>query len=97
MLGDSASAYIRGEYSHYSEILTDGDLDPFTERDSLGLVNARLGIRFEDMGSELVFWGRNLSDERYYAGSFDGPVQPGRMNSYPAEPRTWGVTFRMDF
>ena len=97
MLGDSASAYVRGEYSHYSEILTDGDLDPFTELDSLGLVNARLGVRWEDMGSELVFWGRNLSDERYYAGSFDGPIQPGRMNSYPAEPRTWGVTFRMDF
>ena len=59
MLGDSASAYVRGEYSHYSEILTDGDLDPFTELDSLGLVNARLGVRWEDMGSELVFWGRN--------------------------------------
>jgi len=97
LLGDTASAYVRGEYSYYSEILTDGDLDPFTSLDSVSLVNARLGIRWENMGSELVFWGRNLSDERYYAGSFDGPVQPGRMNSYPAEPRTWGVTYRMDF
>jgi len=96
-IGDAATAYVRGEYSYYSEILTDGDLDPFTELDSLSLVNARLGVRWEDMGSELVFWGRNLSDERYYAGSFDGPIQPGRMNSYPAEPRTWGVTFRKDF
>ena len=97
MLGESTSAYVRGEYSHYSEILTDGDLDPFTQLDSLGLVNARLGVRFENMQSELVLWGRNLGDERYYAGSFDGPIQPGRMNSYPAEPRTWGVTYRMDF
>lgn len=94
---DSATAYVRGEYSYYSEILTDGDLDPFTLLDSLSLVNARLGVRWDDIGSELVFWGRNLSDERYYAGSFDAPIQPGRMNSYPAEPRTWGVTFRKDF
>jgi outer membrane receptor protein involved in Fe transport len=97
MMGDSATAYVRAEYSYYSEILTDGDLDPYTLLDSLSLINARLGVRFEKMDSELVFWGRNLTDERYYAGSFDGPVQPGRMNSYPAEPRTWGVTYRMDF
>ncbi|MDA0993804.1 MAG: TonB-dependent receptor [Proteobacteria bacterium] len=94
---DSATAYVRGEYSYYSEILTDGDLDPFTLLDSLSLINARLGVRWDDIGSELVFWGRNLSDERYHAGSFDAPIQPGRMNSYPAEPRTWGVTFRKDF
>lgn len=96
-LGSSVTAYLRGEYSWYSETLTDGDLDPFTELDSLSIVNARLGFRWESAGSELVFWGRNLTDERYYAGSFDAPVQPGRMNSYPAEPLTWGVTFRMDF
>ncbi len=96
-LSDAMSAYVRGEYSHYSETTTDGDLDPLTLLDSLSLVNARLGLRFENMGSELVLWGRNLSDERYYAGSFDAPVQSGRMNSYPAEPRTWGLTFRMDF
>jgi len=97
MLNDSASLYVLGEYSYYSDTLTDGDLDPFTRQDAVGLVNARVGIRWEDAGSELVFWGRNLSDERYYAGSFDAPIQPGRMNSYPGEPRTWGVTYRMDF
>ena len=42
-------------------------------------------------------WGRNLTDERYYHGSFDAPVQTGRINSYPAEPMTWGATFRMAF
>jgi len=97
MLGDLTSLYVRGEYSSYSDTLTDGDLDPLTKLDGFSLVNARVGLRFEDMGSEVVFWGRNLTDERYYAGSFDGPVQAGRMNSYPAEPLTWGVTFRMDF
>lgn len=96
-LTNDISAYVRGEYSYYSDATTDGDLDPLTLLDSFGLVNARLGIRFENMGSELVLWGRNLGDERYYAGSFDAPVQSGRMNSYPAEPRTYGVNFRMEF
>ncbi len=97
MIGDSTSLYLRGEYSYYSEAFTDGDLDPFTALDEVNLVNARIGIRWEDAGSELVFWGRNLTDERYYHGSFDPPVQAGRINSYPAEPLTWGATFRMQF
>jgi iron complex outermembrane receptor protein len=97
LVGDSSILFVRGEYSYYSDTLTDGDLDPLTELDAFGLVNARVGMRWENAGSELVLWGRNLTDERYYAGSFDGPVQPGRMNSYPAEPLTWGVNFRMDF
>ena len=96
-LTGSMSAYIRGDYTYYSEILTDGDLDPYTKLDALNLVNARLGLRWDESGMELVFWGRNLTDERYYAGSFDAPIQSGRMNSYPGEPLTWGATFRMDF
>lgn len=97
MIGDSTSLYLYGEYSYYSDTLTDGDLDPLTELDAFSIVNARIGLRWDSIGSELVFWGRNLTDERYYAGSFDGPVQSGRMNSYPAEPLTWGATFRMEF
>ncbi len=96
-LGANMSAYVRGEYSYYSETLTDGDLDPFTKLEEFDLVNARLGLRWENINAELTVWGRNLTDEKYWVGSFDAPVQDGRMNSYPAEPRTWGVTFRKDF
>jgi outer membrane receptor protein involved in Fe transport len=93
-----ATAFIRAEYSYASEILTDGDLDPFTLLDSFALYNARYGFRWgDDNSNEIVLWGRNLGDERYYAGSFDAPVQPGRMNSYPAEPRTFGLTYRKQF
>jgi len=97
VLGDAISAYVRGEYTHYSDLLTDGDLDPFTRMDSGALFNARVGLHFEKYNTDLVFWGRNLGDERRYAGSFDAPLQDGRMNSYPSEPRTWGITLRKDF
>ena len=97
-MGGTKTAFVRGEYSYASDLLTDGDLDPFTLQDSLNLYNLRLGLRWgNNEDSELVAWGRNLGDERYYAGSFDAPVQPGRMNSYPAEPRTYGLTYRRNF
>ena len=97
LIGNASTLFIRAEYQYYSEVLTDGDLDPLTTQDAINLVNARVGWRWDDAGTEVALWGRNLTDERYFPGSFDAPVQDGRMNSYPAEPRTWGVTFRMDF
>jgi outer membrane receptor protein involved in Fe transport len=97
-VGNSTTLFVRGEYSYASELFTDGDIDPLTLQDNLDLYNLRLGLRFENADAELALWGRNLGDERYYAGSFDPPIQDyGRMNSYPAEPRTYGLTFRKHF
>ena len=47
--------------------------------------------------SSLTLWGRNITDERYMVGSSDAPVQSGRMHAYPAEPATYGLTFRKGF
>jgi outer membrane receptor protein involved in Fe transport len=97
-LGSSGVAIARIDYTYASDLFTDGDVDPLTLQPSLNLINARLGFRWgSDEGNELTLWGRNLGDERYFAGSFDPPVQVGRMNSYPSEPRTWGVTYRKHF
>ena len=97
-LSGTTTTFVRAEYTYASDLFTDGDIDPFTLQDEVNLFNLRLGLRWgSDEGSELVLWGRNLSDERYFAGSFDAPVQDGRMNSYPAEPRTYGITFRQQF
>jgi outer membrane receptor protein involved in Fe transport len=96
-LGTNTSMFIRGEYSYMSSQFTDGDLDPFTKQDSFEIVNLRLGFNFERINSNLTVWGRNITDERYFHGSFDQPIGLGRMNSYPAEPATYGVTFRKNF
>ncbi len=89
--------FIRAEYSYASEAFTDGDLDPLTQQDSFGLLNLRVGMDIESWNSTLTLWGRNVTDERWYSGSFDAPIQLGRMNSYPSEPATYGVTFQMNF
>jgi outer membrane receptor protein involved in Fe transport len=96
-LGASTSMFIRGEYSYASSKWTDGDVDPFTKQDSVEIVNLRLGFNFDRIASNLTLWGRNITDERYFHGSFDQPIGLGRMNSYPAEPATYGVTWVSNF
>ncbi len=96
-LGRNTTAFARLEYSYGSEAATDGDNDPFTFTDEYEFVNARLGFNFDNINSTLTFWGRNLTDERHYYGSFDVPLSEDKMLSYPSEPRTWGVTFRKNF
>lgn len=96
-LSANTTLFLRGEYSSYSEQLTDGDLDPFTHQDSFEIINARLGLNFGESNSSLTLWGRNIADERYFIGSSDAPVQVGRMHAYPAEPATFGLTYRKGF
>ena len=79
------------------EQFTDGDLDPLTQQDSLDIFNLRMGLDIDSWNSTLTVWGRNISDERWYSGSFDAPIQLGRMNSYPQDPATYGVTFIKNF
>jgi outer membrane receptor protein involved in Fe transport len=96
-LSTNTSMFMRGEYTYSSSQFTDGDLDPFTKQDSVEMVNLRLGFAFNSINSELTLWGRNITDERWYHGSFDQPIGLGRMNSYPAEPATYGVTWVSNF
>lgn len=95
--GGNTSMFIRGEYTYASSQWTDGDLDPFSKQDSVEMVNLRLGFDFHGIDSTLTLWGRNITDERWFHGSFDQPIGLGRMNSYPAEPATYGVTFVKNF
>ena len=96
-LSDNMTLFLRGEYSSYSEQLTDGDLDPLTRQESFDIINARIGLNFGRSNSSLTLWGRNIADERYFIGSSDAPIQSGRMHAYPAEPATYGLTYRKGF
>jgi outer membrane receptor protein involved in Fe transport len=96
-LGANTSGFFRLEYSYGSEQTTDGDNDPLTLSDGYEIVNARLGFNFDNINSSLTFWGRNITDERFYYGSFDIPFSYDKTMSYPSEPATYGVTFRKNF
>lgn len=89
--------YFRGEFSHYSAQFTDGDVDPFTRQGDVNPVNLRIGYNWTDFNAELTLWGRNITDERWFHGSFDAPAQEGHVNSYPSDPASYGITFRKNF
>jgi len=90
--------FIRAEYTSQSTFLTDGDNDPLTRQDDFSIVNLRLGLNIESWNSTITLWGRNITDEHYYVGSYDPPLlDTGRTNSYPSEPATYGITFRKNW
>jgi iron complex outermembrane receptor protein len=96
-LSNNVSAFARIEYTYQSEQFTDGDLDPLTLQDEIEMINARVGLNFDNANASLTLWGRNITDERWYHGSADLPVAEDGMFSYPAEPASYGVTFRKGF
>ena len=93
----NSELFFRAEYTWLSEQFTDGDSDPLTFQDDVGILNLRVGVNLDDWNASITLWGRNVTDERYYSGSFDPPLLEGRMNSYPAEPATYGLTFRKNW
>lgn len=59
------------------------------EQDSYNLLNTRIGVTGK--GFEVMFWGRNLTDEKYisYAYNFGA--------AHMGDPKNWGVTVRKSF
>jgi iron complex outermembrane receptor protein len=60
------------------------------------LVNARLGFRWSD-GWGVSVWMRNMFDERYFELLSAAPGNSGLIVGLPADPRSVGVTLRMNF
>ena len=91
---------------YMSEFNTGSDLDVEKEQDAYTVVNARFGIGSQDKRWQLEFWGLNIFDEEYVQVGFDGPLQtasptPGdprnTYNAFLGAPRTYGVTFRIQY
>lgn len=86
----------RLEYIYTDSFFLAQDLDPKLENDATNLFNGRLGITDMDESWEVVLWGRNLTDENYYAAGLDVPILSGYAG-YNAPPRTYGVSLRFNF
>ncbi len=65
------------------------DLANTIEQSDYSVFNARVGIAFQKW--EVMFWGRNLGDEKYIAYAYDfGATHLGN-------PKNYGVTVRVSF
>lgn len=64
-----------------------------SDQDAYTVVNGRIGIGRQDGRWSFDIWGRNLTDEFVYVGSFFAPLQ-NTLHVFPSEPQTYGVTLR---
>jgi iron complex outermembrane recepter protein len=64
--------------------------------DGYSVVNARVGFRWKD-GWTLSLWARNLFDANYFELLSAAPGNSGLYVGLPGDPRTVGVTMRMNF
>lgn len=99
-IGNNLELSLRGEASYVSSQNLAGTLTPMPtfEQDAITLLNGSVGIGAQDGAWSLQLWGRNLSDEEYFRGTFFSVGTPGpSTNSYPSNPRTYGLTLRARF
>jgi outer membrane receptor protein involved in Fe transport len=96
-----------------SEYNTGSDLLPFKVQDAFTIFNGRIAIGPSDERWSLEFWGQNLTDEDYIQVAFNAFLQgsafPADVTSYqPAldtqtynaflgQPRTFGITLRVEY
>jgi outer membrane receptor protein involved in Fe transport len=88
-------ANINEKYS--SSYNTGSNLDPQKLQGAYGLLNARLGLGSPDGKWAAEIWGANLANKGYYQVAFDAPFQYHQIDSFLADPRTFGITVRTKF
>ncbi len=96
-LSDNLEGFAYGEYIWTDERMTDVNNDPEKLDGSYNVVNLRAGVVFENYGTTLTIWGRNVFDSESTSTIADAPVQTGRFIAYYKEPATWGASVRWDF
>ena len=89
--------YLGGSVYYVSEQSYAANQNPIRAVGAITLLNATLGIRAADGNWNVELWGRNLADEEYTVGNFESVGQPGSVNSYVGDPRTYGISIRKRF
>lgn len=94
-VGDRAEAFLHGDWSYRSPYYTVASNSSYGLVPGYGLVNARLGVRFEDGRYELSVWARNLFDKNYYQTL--SVLNYGLVTATLGDPRTFGGTLKVRF
>jgi outer membrane receptor protein involved in Fe transport len=101
------------DFRYMSELNTGSDLDFEKRQPGFAVANARIGIYGKDQVWGIEFWGQNIFNALYQQVAADAPLQGGGtfnavarglaptanqlFITFPAEPRTYGVTVRTRF
>jgi outer membrane receptor protein involved in Fe transport len=112
-INDTLSALVYFDMRYTSALNTGSDLDYEKIQPGFVVANARLGLYGKDRKWGIELWAQNLFDEVYQQVAADAPLQgSGTLRAvqrglsasssqvfitFPAEPRTYGVTLRTKF
>ena len=92
--GNGMNAFLRGDYQFEDEVQVVDNIEGVDR--STNILNGALGVNF-DNGLGVRFWARNITDDRSFTSAFPGVIQAGTVNTYPNQPRTYGVSLRYNF
>jgi outer membrane receptor protein involved in Fe transport len=112
-IGDTMSGLAYIDFRHQSAINTGSDLDLEKIQAPFTVVNARIGLYGKDKMWGIEFWGQNIFNTLYQQVAADAPLQGSGtflavsrglqatanqiFITFPAEPRTYGITLRTKF
>jgi iron complex outermembrane receptor protein len=94
-IGDGLALFLFGEATHRSRIFFEPN--NVHSDDDLTLLAARAGLTSDTKNWELIFWGRNLTDEEYAISRYDGVIVPGQVVHSLGSPMTFGAEFRFKY
>ena len=112
-MSDTLSSLIYMDFRYQSAMNTGSDLDFEKIQSGFVVANARIGLYGPGEVWGLELWAQNLFDTLYQQVAADAPLQGGGtfravaqglsatsnwvFITFPAEPRTFGVTLRTRF
>jgi iron complex outermembrane receptor protein len=95
LFGQAGEFFGAVDSSYRSEFSSSSSASQYMVVDGYGLVNARAGFRWKE-GWQLFVWSRNLFDKNYFEFLTAAPGNSGLIVGLPGDPRTVGVTLRMN-
>jgi outer membrane receptor protein involved in Fe transport len=95
-LNSGTTGFVRVEYIYEDEQPIVANVSASVAAREISTINASLGLQWEN-GFEAMLWGRNINNDDYLLSAFPSVAQAGSFSGYPNEPRTYGLTLRMNF
>jgi len=88
-------AYLDARWQSKATVSFSASVGPNHEQEDYATFNGRVGLGNQAEVWTLEVWGRNLTDENAWAMTGAGTLQPGTVQGYGIEPRTYGATLRV--
>ncbi|MBL8264518.1 MAG: TonB-dependent receptor [Xanthomonadaceae bacterium] len=95
-LSNGDSLYVRPSWNWRGHVYFEDENQPGIEQDSYGLLNLRMGWRF-NQNWDVGLWGNNLTDEEYLIDAGNTGLLFGIPTVIPGPDRSYGVSLRAKF